>query len=229
MKIKFAQIFALAGLVVAFSSCKEENPCDSVWISEFENPSFIAEIDSVNQTMSLQIGSMSTTTSGFQGEVYQSYFVGDFNVVASFNNFVAGPVMGTDGNPYAELIMYNSETPDTVLDTAFVRAGISRDYIYGMIGLQKDKKPRLATTTSGTLRIQKIGGSLLAQVSAGAETATVSKAFTFNPLRFAVRLGCFNDSTVSNTTGIKITSFSVSGTSEATLVSDQFKCNSIIY
>ena len=29
MKIKFAQIFALAGLVVAFSSCKEEKNEDS--------------------------------------------------------------------------------------------------------------------------------------------------------------------------------------------------------
>lgn len=229
MKLKFAHVLALPILMVAFSSCKEENPCDSIWIAEYANPGFIAEIDSVNQTMSLQISSMSPTGVGFQGEVYQSYFVGDFNVVANFNNFVAGPALPNDGNPYAELVMYNSETPDTVLDTSFVRAGISRDYIYGMIGLQKDKKPRLATTTSGTLRVQKLGSNLLAQVTAGAETATISMPFNFTPIRFAVRLGSFNDSIVSNTTGIKITSFSVSGTTDATLFSDQFKCNSIVY
>jgi hypothetical protein len=227
MKRKFASILALSGLMIAFSSCAEESNCDSIWIVQYDNLNLIAEIDSVNQTMSLQVPSMSPTPTDIQGEVYQSYFTGDFNVVAPFSNFVAGPLVANDGNPYAELIMYNSETPDTVLDTSFVRAGISRDFIYAMIGLQKSKKVRLPSTTAGSLRIQRNGNSLLAQVIAGGDTVTKSMSFGFTPVRFAVRLGSFNDSIVSTTTGIKIDEFKVSGTTGATLFADEFKCNSI--
>jgi hypothetical protein len=227
MKLKFIHILGVTAIITAISSCAPAVKCDGLWIAEYENPAFIAEVDSVNKTMSLQVASMSPTVADFQGEVYQSYFVGDFNVKATFNNFVAGPLVGTDGNPYAEMIMYNSETPDTVLDTSFVKAGISRDYIYAAIGLQKSKKSRLVSTTSGTMRIQKIGSSLLAQVIAGGDTVTKQIPFTFSPLRFSLRLGSFNDSAVSTTTGIKFTSFGVSGTTGATLFSDEFSCNSI--
>ena len=227
MKIKFAHIIAAFGLMFAFTSCKKDPGCTGIWIVEYDNPALIAEIDSVNKTMSLQISSMSPTLTNYQGEVYQSYFSGDFNVVAPFSNFVAGPLVPGDGNPYTELIMYNSETPDTVLDTTYVRAGISRDYIYAMVGLQKSKKTRLVTTTSGSMRIQKIGNVVLAQVIAGVDTVTKNIPMSFTPVRFAVRIGSFNDSVVSTTTGVKINAFNVSGTSGSTLFSDEFKCNSI--
>lgn len=230
MKLKFGHVITLSALMLTMFSCDGCNNgpvCESIWIATYDNPSFIAEVDSVNKTMSLQVASMSPTTSDIQGEVYQSYFVGDFNVVAPFNNFVAGPLIPLDGNPYAEMIMYNSETPDTVLDTSYVKAGISRDYIYSAIGLQKSQKPRLATTTSGTMRIQKIGNSILTQVIAGGDTVSKQMSLAFSPVRFALRLGSFNDSIVSTTTAIKFTAFNVSGTSDATLFSDQFTCNSI--
>lgn len=231
MKLKFSQLITLSALLLTLFSCdgcNDNGPgCDGIWIVDYQNPAFIAEVDSVNQTMSLQVASMSPTPTDYQGEVYQSYFVGDFDVQAPFSNFVAGPLVTGDGNPYAEIIMYNSETPDTVLDTTFVRAGISRDFIYASIGLQQSKKPRLASTTSGSMRIKKIGNSILAQVIAGTDTAQKSIGFPFTPVRFALRMGSFNDSIVSTTTGIKFNAFNVSGTSGTTLFSDQFKCNSI--
>lgn len=233
MKLKFYQLLTLPALLLTLFSCDGCNNngpgCETIWIVEYPNPAFIAEVDSVNKTMSLQVASMAGTTSGFEGEVYQSYFTGNFDVQAPFANFVCGPYTGVadEGNPYAEIIMYNSETPDTVLDTTFVRAGISRDYIYASIGLQTDKKMRLSTTTSGTMQIRKIGSSLMARVIAGGDTVVKSLPFTFNPVRFSMRLGSFGDSAVYTTTGVKFTAFNVSGTTDATLYSDQFSCNSI--
>jgi len=230
MKLKFSQLLILSALLLTLFSCDGCNNngpgCDGIWIADYPNPSFIAEVDSVNKTMSLQVASMAPNTSGYQGEVYQAYFTGDFDVQAPFSNFVAS-YSATDGNPYAEMIMYNSATPDSVLDTTFVRAGISRDYIYASIGLQTDKQLKLPTTTSGTMRIRKIGSSILARVIAGGDTVQKNISFTFNPVRFSLRLGSFNDSSVTNTTAIKFNAFNVSGTSGATLFSDQFTCNSI--
>lgn len=230
MKLKFSQLITLSALLLTLFSCDGCNKgpqCDGIWIAQYDNPAFIAEVDSVNKTMSLQVSNMVPNGTGVAGEVYQAYFTGDFDVQAPFNNFVPGvPFVGGDGNPYAEIIMYNSETPDTVLDTNFVRAGISRDYIYASIGLQKSQKPR-AGNTSGTMRIRKIGSNLLTRVIAGTDTVTKQMNFSFSAVRFALRLGCYGDSTVSGTTAIKFTAFNVSGTSGATLFSDQFTCNSI--
>jgi hypothetical protein len=125
--------------------------------------------------------------------------------------------------------MYNSEVPDTVQDTMYVRAGISRDFIYASIGINMVKSPRLSSTTSGQLKITKIGNALVGQTIAGGDTVTKSMSMPFVPVRFAVRMGSFNDSVVSNTTAIKIDAFNVSGTSGASLLSDEFKCNSIVY
>jgi len=228
MKLKLAPIVAITGLIAALSSCAPKTQCEGIWIADTPNPGFFSEVDSVNKTMSLQISSMVPgLIQGFQGEVYQSYFTGDFNVVVPFSNFACGPLVAGDGNPYGEIIMYNSEVPDTVLDTTFVKAGISRDYIYAAIGNNKVKKTRLSTTTSGTMRIQKIGNSMLAQIIAGNDTAFKQMGYPFTPVRFALRLGSFGDSTVSTQTAIKFKSFNVSGTTGATLFSDEFKCNSI--
>lgn len=228
MKLKFATVIAFSGLLFVFSCAPKGTPCDTIWAVEYDNPSFFAEIDSVNKTLSLQIASMSPTLSDYQGEVYQAYFTGDFYTVAQFSNFtVTSPGVAFDGNPYAEMVMYNSETPDTVLDTTVVRAGISRDYIYSSVGFNKSTKTRLSTTTSGTFKINKIGNSLFTQVIAGGDTVSKSISMPFVPVRFAFRLGSFNDSIVSTTTGIKITSFQVSGTTGVTLLGDEFKCNSI--
>ncbi len=231
MKLKFSQLITLSALLLTLFSCDGCNNngpgCDGIWIAQYNNPAFIAEVDSINKTMSLQVSNMSPNGEGIAGEVYQAYFTGDFDVQAPFANFVSGPVVGIDGNPYAEIIMYNSETPDTVLDTNYVRAGISRDYIYAAIGLQKDQKTRLVSTTSGTMRIRKIGTNLLTRVIAGGDTVQQNFNFAFSAVRFALRLGCFGDSVVSNTTAIKFTAFNVSGTTGATLFSDQFTCNSI--
>lgn len=224
MKLRLISFFAIAGLLLTFS-CKEENTCAGIWAVEYVNPNLIAEVDIVNKTMSMQIANM--LPGGIVGEAYQAYFIGDFNAVASFTNFQAPVATGSNGRAYAEMIMYNSEVPDTILDTNFVRAGISTTHIYSMIGLQTDQKIKLPTTNSGTFRIQKIGTSLLGEVIAGGETTSVSLTIPLNPIRFAFRLGSFNDSTVTGTTAIKITQFSVSGTNDCTLFSDQFKCNSI--
>ncbi len=229
MKLKFAQVVLLSGLILGLFSCdgcNQGEPCDSIWGIEMANPSMIIEVDSVNKTLSLQVANMNP--GGVQGEAYQAYFSGDFNVQAPFSNFVCpSSPCGTCGRPYAEMVMYNSETPDTIQDTTIVRAGISSTHIYSYIGLQKDQKIRLATTTSGVFRIQKIGSSLLSQVIAGGDTVTMNIAMPMNPIRFAFRLGSFNDSLVVGTTAIKINAFNVSGTSGATLFSDEFKCNSI--
>ncbi len=234
MKLKLLHVIILTGLVLTTFSCDGCNqgpPCQKKWqffVVENSSP-IIAEIDSVNTQMSLQCASMNPhLTDDFQGEVFQEYFTGDYNVTAPFSNFVSGPLLPFDGNPYAEIIMYNSEVPDTVLDTMYVRAGISRDFIYASIGINIVKKPRLSTTTSGTMRIQKIGNSLLGQVIAGGDTVTKTMSMPFIPVRFAVRMGSFNDSVVSNNTAIKIDAFNVSGTSGSSLLSDEFKCNSIV-
>ena len=232
MKLKFVHVIILTGLMVTSFSCDGCNqgpPCEKKWQVYQPNPSLIAEIDTVNTQMSLQCQSMNPTLDDFQGEVFQEYFTGDYNVVAPFSNFVAGPVLPFDGNPYAEIIMYNSEIPDTVLDTMFVRAGISRDFIYAAVGINIVKKPRLSSTTSGSFRISKIGNSLVGQTIAGGDTVTKSMSMPFVPVRFAVRMGSFDDSVVSNTTAIKIDAFNVSGTSGSSLLSDEFKCNSIVY
>lgn len=232
MKLKFIHAIILIGLVLTTFSCDGCNqgpPCQKKWQVFTPNPSLIAEIDTVNTQMSLQCASMNPTLDDFQGEVFQEYFTGDYNVTAPFSNFVSGPLLPLDGNPYAEIIMYNSEVPDTVLDTMYVRAGISRDFIYAAVGINIVKKPRLASTTSGIMRIQKIGNSLLGQVIAGGDTASLAMSMPFIPVRFAVRMGSFNDSVVSNTTAIKIDAFNVSGTSGSSLLSDEFKCNSIVY
>ncbi len=233
MKLKFVHVLILVGLMITSFSCDGCNDgpgCQKKWqiFAVEQNPAFIAEIDTVNTQMSLQMASMNPHTSeDFQGEVFQEYFTGDYNVVAPFSNFTSGPLIPLDGNPYAEIIMYNSEVPDTVLDTAYVRAGISRDFIYAAIGLQMNKKQRLAT--AGSMRIQKIGNALVGQVICGSDTVTKSMSMSFTPVRFAVRMGCFNDSTVSTTTAIKIDAFNVSGTSGSSLLSDEFKCNSIVF
>jgi len=232
MKLKFIHAIILVGLVLTTFSCDGCNqgpPCQKKWQVFTPNPALIAEIDTVNTQMSLQCASMNPTLDGFQGEVFQEYFTGDYNVTAPFSNFVSGPLLPFDGNPYAELIMYNSEVPDTVLDTMYVRAGISRDFIYASVGINIVKSPRIASTTSGTMRVQKIGNSLLGQVIAGGDTVTKVMSMPFTPVRFAVRMGSFADSVVSNTTAIKINAFNVSGTSGSSLLSDEFKCNSIVY
>lgn len=227
MKLKIAHIFAVAGIIL-LSSCDGCNnnsgpPCNPVWAVEYINPGLIAEVDSVNHTLSLQVSSMASGV-GIQGEAYQEYFVGDFNVVAPFSNFIgtSGP-----GRPYAEMIMYNSDIPDTILDTTFVRAGISSTHIYTYCGLQKVEKAKLPTTTSGTFRISKIGGAMIGQVIAGGDTVTLNLLMPFTPVRFGIRLGSFGDSAVNTTTAIKINAFPVSGTTGCTLQSDEFKCNSI--
>lgn len=228
MKLKFAQVILLTGMVSSLFSCSGCNSgpqCEAIWAVDYVNPTLIAEIDSVNKTLSLQIPNM--TPGGIQGEAYQAYFIGDFIAVAPFSNFVATLPGGGNGRPYAEMIMYNSEMPDTILDTTMVRAGISSDKIYAMIGLQTDEKMRLVTTTSGTFKISKISGQLTAQVIAGGDTVSKSLTMPMNPVRLAFRLGSFNDSIVMGTTAIKINSFNVSGTSDCTLLSDEFKCNSI--
>lgn len=225
MKLKFVHIIGFAGLLLTFScnGCNKEPACDSIWVVEYINPSLIAEIDSVNKTMSMQVPSMANGVH-YQGEVYQSYFNGNFNAVANFSNFIGttGP-----GRPYAEMIMYNSLVPDTVLDTSYVRAGISSTHIYTHMGLQKDEKIKLPTTTSGKFQINRIGNDMFGQVIAAGDTVTLSLTMPFTPIRFAFRLGSMGDSAVSSTTAIKITSFQVSGTSDCTLLTDQFKCNSI--
>lgn len=229
MKIKFVHLLAISGLLLLASckSCNDEPGCESIWLTEYVNPSLIIEIDSVNKELSLQIPNM--TPGGVQGEVFQSYFTGDFNVVAKFDNFVApSSPCGTCGRPYAEMIMYNSEAPDTVLDTSYVRAGISSTSIYTMIGLSKDEKPRIITTTSGEFRIGRFGPNMSGSVIAGGDTVSLAMTMPFNPVRFAFRLGSFNDSIVVGSTAIKITQFSVSGTTGCTLFSDQFTCNSIV-
>jgi hypothetical protein len=233
MKLKFAQVLLLTGLVFTLFSCDGCNNgpgCEKKWqVYVVENSPLIAEIDSVNTQMSLQVSSMNPHTSeDFQGEVFQEYFTGDYNVVAPFSNFVSTYQSG-DGNPYAEIIMYNSEVPDTVLDTAYVKAGISRQFIYAAIGLQVVKKPRLASTNSGTFKITKIGSALSGQVIAGGDTVTKNLTMPFTPVRFAIRMGSFNDSAVGTPTQIKIDAFNVSGTSGSSLLSDEFKCNSIIF
>jgi hypothetical protein len=229
MKFKLAHVIVLSGLLLTLFSCDGCNQgpgCDSIWGIELTNQSMIIEIDSVNTTLSLQVPNMNP--GGIQGEAYQAYFTGDFIAVAQFSNFVCpSSPCGTCGRPYAEMVMYNSETPDTILDTTFVRAGISSTHIYSMIGLQKDEKPRLITTTSGTFRIEKIGPSLTSQVIAGGDTVSMNLSMPMTPIRFAFRLGSFNDSLVVGTTAIKIDAFNVSGTSGATLFGDDFTCNSI--
>jgi hypothetical protein len=234
MKLKLIHIAILIGLMITTFSCdgcNEGPPCQKKWqVYIVENSPLIAEIDTVNTQMSLQIASMNPhITEDFQGEVFQEYFTGDYNVVAPFSNFVSGPLLPFDGNPYAEIIMYNSEVPDTVLDTMYVRAGISRDFIYAAIGISMVKKQRLSHTNSGKFRIQKIGNSLLGQTIEGTDTVTKTLSMPFVPVRFAVRMGSFGDSVISNTTAIKIDAFNVSGTSGSSLLSDEFKCNSIVF
>lgn len=233
MKLKFVHVIILIGLMITTFSCDGCNqgpPCQKKWqVYIVENSPLIAEIDTVNTQMSLQIQSMNPHVSeDFQGEVFQEYFTGDYVVSAPFSNFVAGPLLPFDGNPYAEIIMYNSEVPDTVLDTMYVKAGISRDFIYAAIGINMVKAPRLGAT-SGTMKITKIGNALTGQVIIPGDTVTKSMSMPFVPVRFAVRMGSFSDSVVSNTTGIKIDAFNVSGTSGSSLLSDEFKCNSIVY
>ncbi len=231
MKLKFVHILAFAGLLLISScdGCNNQGPgCAPIWAVQYSNPALIAEVDTVNTTMSLQVATMVPNLDDMQGEVYQAYFVGDFDVVVPFSNFVAGPYQTNDGNPYAEMIMYNSEVPDTILDTTFVRAGISRDFIYAMTGLQSNQKPRLISPSpNGTFRIRKLGSNMLARVTSGADTVIQTLTMPFTPVRFAFRLGSFNDSAVSTTTAIKIDAFPVSGTTGCTLLSDEFKCNSI--
>lgn len=206
----------LSGLSL-FNSC-ESDDCVKMWKIESQNSNVIIEINTTNNELSIQ----GTDYSGFGGEIFQSYFTGDFEAIANFKNFVAG----SGGRTYINMIMYNSEIPDTILDTTAVFCGITRNYIYSGIGLNLTSGKN-TNGNAGTFRIKKIGNNLLAQTIVGTDTAQVAQNYSVNPIRFGFRIGTMGDSLVSGISGIKITKFQVIGQNNVTLLGDEFTCNSI--
>lgn len=209
---------AMAGIV----SCSKVDDCPDFWAVNRTNPNLIVEIDENNEALSIQM----TDFAGTAGEVYQSYFTGEFNVIANFDNFTAPAATGTNGRPYIEMMMYNTNFPDTVLDTTAMRVGLSSTHIYCGIGVMQYQQ-KLRTATSGILRIQKQGTNLIAQTICGADTVTVTQNMSVAPVIFGFRVGSINDSAVTGTVGIKINQFNVIGNNGTTLYSDDFTCNSI--
>jgi len=199
------------------TSC-EKDECTKIWKIEGQNGGVIIEINTTNKELSLQ----GYDYSGFGGEIFQQYFTGDFEAVANFKNFIAG----SGGRAYALMIMYNSEIPDTILDTTAVYCGITRNYIYSGIGIASTSGKN-TNGNAGVFRIKKFGNNLLAQTIVGTDTAQVSQNYSVNPIRFGFRIGTMGDSLVSGTSGIKITKFQVIGSNNTTLLGDEFTCNSI--
>lgn len=215
----------VAGVVVLMFSCKEESNCTTYWTTEINNPSLIMEIDEENEALSIQI----TDFASVPGEIYQSYFTGDvYDVIANFENFSAPAATGTNGRAFIEMMMYNTNFPDTVLDSTAIKVGISSTHIYSSIGYnQYQEKARLSTTNSGKFRIRKQGNNIQAYTIAGGDTVVTSYITPLNPTRFGFRIGTINDSLVTGTVGIKILNFNVIATNTTTLYTDDFTCNSI--
>lgn len=218
-------IFSVTALaIILMYSCKNEDPCPTYWTTEIINPSVIFEIDLENEALSIQINDFASTA----GEIYQSYFTGEYEVIATFSNFSAPAATGSNGRGYIEMVMYNTNFPDTVLDSTAVRVGISSTHIYSGIGYtQYEQKPRIATTNSGVFKIRKQGNNIQASTIAGGDTAYTNYITPVSPTRFGFRVGTINDSTVTGNVGIKILNFNVIGNNGTTLYSDDFKCNSI--
>ncbi|MBE2247757.1 MAG: hypothetical protein IAE67_10920 [Candidatus Competibacteraceae bacterium] len=215
------KLFALLGLsMIVFNSCDNEDECFKIWQVAPGASGVIVEIDLTNKELSMQ----GLDFGGFGAEIFQSYFTGDFEAIATFKNFAAG---SGGGRPYAEMVMYNPEIPDTILDTTAVFAGITRNQIFSGIGVNwYSAKNTLGN--NGVFKIKKFGNNLSSTVIVGVDTATVSQYYSVSPIRFGFRIGTFNDSIVQGISGIKFTKFQVIGSNNATLLGDEFICNSIM-
>lgn len=215
------KLLTVLGLgLIFFNSCDKGDECVKFWEVTPTGNGMIVEIDLTSNELSMQGLDMA----GFGAEIFQSYFSGDFEAIANFKNFAAG---SGGGRSYAEMIMYNSEIPDTILDTTAVFAGISRNQIFAGIGVNWYKTKNTLGNT-GIFKIKKFGNSITSTVIVGVDTATVSQYYTVTPIRFGFRMGTYNDSIVPGISGIKITKFQVVGTNGATLSGDEFLCNSIM-
>jgi|GEM_PF-5191945 len=215
----------LIALVTGVAACSDNaDNCPDYWAVEQYDPTFIAEIDETNEALSLQI----TNYSGLAGEVFQSYFTGEFDAIANFENFTAPPATGTNGRGFIEMVMYNTNFPDTILDTTAIRVGLSSTHLYAGIGVvDYQEKARLSSATSGKLEIRKHGNNLTAIGIAGLDTVIITKNAPMEPVRFGFRIGSISDSTVTGTVGVKIMQFNVVGNNATTLYGDDFSCNSI--
>jgi len=215
---KVLVIFAAVWVGISFLTSCESDDCVKIWQIEGQNGGVIIEINTTNKELSLQ----GVDYSGFGGEIFQQYFTGDFEAVANFKNFVAG----SGGRIFAEMMMYNSAIPDTIMDTTSVYCGITKNYVYsGIGGIWTNGKN--TSGNAGVFRIKKFGNNLLAQTIVGTDTAQVSQNYSVNPIRFGFRIGTMGDSLVTGISGIKITKFQVIGANNVTLLGDEFTCNSI--
>lgn len=212
--IIFSVVFAG---ILFFTACNNDD-CVKMWHIEGQANGVIIEINTDAKELSLQ----GYDFAGFGGEIFQQYFTGDFEAIANFKNFAAG----SGGRTYALMMMYNSEIPDTILDTTIVYCGITRNYIYSGIGLNWTSGKNTNGNT-GVFRIKKFGNNLLAQTIVGTDTAQVAQNYAVNPIRFGFRIGTMGDSVVTGISGIKITKFQVIGSNNVTLLGDEFTCNSI--
>ncbi len=210
----FSSIFAV---ILFFTSCNDDE-CVKMWHTEGLSNGVIIEINTDAKELSLQ----GYDFAGFGGEIFQQYFTGDFEAIANFKNFAAG----SGGRTYALMMMYNSEIPDTILDTTIVYCGITRNYIYSGIGLNWTSGKN-TNGNNGVFRIKKFGNNLLAQTIVGTDTAQVAQNYAINPIRFGFCIGTMGDSIVTGISGIKITKFQVIGPNNVTLLGDEFTCNSI--
>lgn len=227
---KLAGLFIGIYIVTNLISCKPSvDNCPDKWVVNKKSEDLLVEIDSVANSMSIQIENVTPAMGGYiMGDVVQSYFTGDFNIQAPFSNFISPAPSAGNGRSYVEMILRPQENPLFPLaDTGIVVAGIASNFIYVRIGSQFNFAYKSAITNSGTFRIQKIGPSVLAEVRTAADTITMVKTFSILPYYCGFRLGGYNDSSVVGQTAIKINQFNVSGTSDATLYSDEFRCNSI--
>lgn len=215
-KIFIIFIIVFAGIIY-LTSCNNDD-CVKMWHIEGQANGVIIEINTDAKELSLQ----GYDFAGFGGEIFQQYFTGDFEAVANFKNFAAG----SGGRTYVNMVMYNAEIPDTVLDTTAVLCGITRNQIYAGVGLSNFSFKN-TSGTNGSFRIKKLGNSILSQTIVGTDTAQVSINYPTNPIRFGFRIGTINDSLVSGISGIKITKFQVIGANNVTLLGDEFTCNSI--
>lgn len=217
MKKAFIIFSAVFAGILFFTSC-EQDDCVKMWHIEGQANGVIIEINTTNKELSMQ----GVDFAGFGGEIFQQYFTGDFEAIANFKNFAAG----SGGRTFAEMMMYNSEIPDTIMDTTSVYCGITRNRIYaGIGGIWTSGKNTSGNT--GVFRIKKFGNNLLAQTIVGTDTAQVAQNYAVNPIRFGFRIGTMGDSLVTGISGIKISKFQVIGANNVTLLGDEFTCNSI--